>query len=59
MVVSGRMESHRVIEQSTTIGVINECLDGPGISGSKGHRLLVHKGIVRVSRHQEKSKMLR
>ena len=37
MVVSVRMESHRVKEQSTTIKVIKECLDGPGISGSKGH----------------------
>ena len=34
MVVSGRMESHRVKEQSRTIKVINECFDGPGISGS-------------------------
>ena len=42
MVVSGRMESHRVKEQSRTIKVINECFDGPGISGSKGHHLFAH-----------------
>ena len=42
MVVSGRMESHRVIEQSTTIGVIKKCLDGPGMSRLYGHCLLAY-----------------